>query len=252
MHSNNWSSKKGLKLTFTGPPLSEGPRPALFYFALSAEESLKKDPFNQIVAALQGKEIRIFSATLPAHENNLPPENALNVWASKMAEGIPILPNFLNILKEGLSSLFDEGVIQLGKCAVCGLSRGAFIAFHLAASTLEIDTVLAFAPLTRLSDAKEFKDSLDLPEVHALDLEHEVKNLFNRRVRIYIGNDDRRVSTSHSFSFAHLLAKAAREHHIYSSPIEIIIGPSIGHLGHGTSKKTFEKGANWIKKVYDL
>ena len=249
---NSYSTKKGFKLKFVGPPLKEGPKPAFFYFALSAQDSLSKDPFNQIVAALQSKKIRVFSATLPGHENNLPPENALNVWADKMTQESLLLPELIQDLKEAVDSLFDEGAIEKGKCAVGGLSRGAFIAFHLAAASKEIDTVLAFAPLTRLSDAKEFKEIAHLPQVHALDLEQQAKNLFNKRVRIYIGNDDRRVFTSHSFSLTHLLAKRARENRIYSSPIEMIIGPSIGYLGHGTSKKTFEKGADWIKQEYSL
>ena len=249
---NSYSPKKGFDLKFVGPPLEEGPKPALFYFALSAQDSLQKDPFNQMVTALQSEKIRIFSATLPGHENNLPPEKAIYVWAAKMTENPSFLLQFMHALEEALNSLFDEGLIEPGKCAVSGLSRGAFIAFHLAALCEKIDAVLAFAPLIRLGDAKEFKEIMHMPCVFELDLEKQADKLFNKKVCIFIGNDDRRVFTSHSFSLIQLLAKKAREERINSSPIEMIIGPSIGHLGHGTSKKTFEQGADWIKQHYNL
>ncbi|MCB1084213.1 MAG: hypothetical protein KDK61_07865, partial [Simkania sp.] len=75
---------------FVGPRLEEGPLPTLIYFALSAEDSLERDPFNQPVQFLEGLPLRIFSITLPGHENNLPPEDALNVWEERMKKGDPV------------------------------------------------------------------------------------------------------------------------------------------------------------------
>ena len=41
------TTASNLEVYFTGPPIEEGPRPALFYFALSGHQSLTLDPFNQ-------------------------------------------------------------------------------------------------------------------------------------------------------------------------------------------------------------
>jgi predicted esterase len=220
---------------FIGPPLEDGPMPTLFYFSLSAKTSLEQDPFNQPVQFLEGTPIRIFSVTLPAHENNLPPENAMDVWEERMKGGDLVIPPFIEKLKGIVNELKPH--IKGGNLIAAGLSRGAYIACHLAAVCPEITHLLGFAPLTRFRAAKE------------LDLEILVPSLYNRTIRFYIGNHDTRVGTDHAFSFIDHLAKEAHKHRIRSSPIELIVGPSIGYQGHGTSPKVFKEGAAWVKEV---
>lgn len=220
---------------FVGPPLEDGPMPTLFYFSLSAKASLEQDPFNQPVQFLEGAPIRIFSVTLPAHENNLPPENAMNVWEERMKRGDPVIPPFIERLQKIVQELKPS--IKEGNLVVAGLSRGAYIACHLAAVLPEITHILGFAPLTRFRSAEN------------LNLETLTPALYNRTIRFYIGNHDTRVGTNHAFSFIDQLAKEAHKHRLRSSPIELIIGPSIGYQGHGTSPEVFKDGAEWIKGV---
>lgn len=234
-------SRSELEILFIGPPLEEGPLPALFYFALSAKDSLQKDPFNQPVQFLVDFPLRVFSITLPAHENNLPPENAIHVWAKKMNHGENILSTFINQVSQEISDL--SPYIAKGKWGVAGLSRGAFIACHVAAKCPEVTHILGFAPLTRLTHNKEFSGE----EAESLALEALVPKIYNRKIRFYIGNHDTRVGTEHAFSFIHALAEEAHKHRIRSSPIELIIRPSIGYQGHGTSFDTFKDGAKWIR-----
>lgn len=231
VHTYEVSSKT--HVSYVGPLLKEGPLPTLFYFALSAEDSLKRDPFNQPVQFLEGLPIRIFSITLPAHENSLPPENALNVWEERINKGDPVIPPFIEIVRETIDHL--KPYIKDGKLAVAGLSRGAYIACHVAAVCPEISHILGFAPLTRFRAAKN------------LDLETLIPTLYNRSIRFYIGNQDSRVGTEQTFSFIYKLAAEAHKKRIRSSPIELFIGPSIGYQGHGTSPETFKTGAEWIK-----
>jgi esterase FrsA len=220
---------------FIGPPLEEGPMPTLFYFSLSARISLEQDPFNQPVQFLEGTPIRVFSVTLPAHENNLSPENAMDVWEERMKGGDLVIPPFIEKLKGIVDELKPH--IKEGNLIAAGLSRGAYIACHLAAVCPEITHLLGFAPLTRFRAAKE------------LDLETLAPSLYNRTIRFYIGNHDTRVGTDYAFSFIDHLAKEAHKHRIRSSPIELIVGPSIGYQGHGTSPKIFKEGAAWVKEV---
>ncbi len=88
-----------LEIACIGPELSYGPLPALFYFALSAQDSLNLDPFNQPAVYLSSLPMRIFSITLPGHENQLPPTQALEVWAREIAVGNNVIATFVSKVK---------------------------------------------------------------------------------------------------------------------------------------------------------
>ncbi|QVL58155.1 MAG: hypothetical protein KFB93_03495 [Simkaniaceae bacterium] len=233
MTIRSYETSGNTKVLFSGPPLEEGPLPTLFYFALSAEDSLQRDPFNQPIQFLEDLPLRIFSLTLPAHENNLPPENAMNIWEDRMKAGDTVIPPFIETVQKAITHI--KPYIKEGKLGVAGLSRGAYIACHVAAVCPEISYILGFAPLTQFRAAKN------------LDLETLIPTLYNRNVRFYIGNQDSRVGTDHAFSFIYKLAAEAHKNRIRSSPIELFISPSIGYQGHGTSPEIFKAGAEWIK-----
>lgn len=235
-----------LKVSYVGPHLSLGPLPALFYFALSAEDSLSLDPFNQSVVYLSKLPMRIFSLTLPGHENNLPRTHALDVWAKEIASGHNVIAEFIAKLKLTVTTLLNEGFLIPGKLAVSGLSRGAFIATHAAAEISEFHWILGFAPLIKPAFAKEFQEITDLPLVNALSLENLVSKLTDRHLRFYIGNLDTLVGTRLCFDFVENLSQAASENKLRSPQVELIIGPSIGRYGHGTSKEVFHEGAQWV------
>ena len=99
------------------------------------------------------------------------------------------------------------------------------------------------APKGRFYGAHEFCNCLD-----RWDLTHLAEKICNRNVRCYIGNRDMRVGTGACFEFISTLSDTAFEQKISSSPIELIIGPSIGHKGHGTSPEVFRQGAAWMEK----
>lgn len=230
------------EVLFTGPSIEEGPKPTIFYFALSAEDSLGKDPYNQPVQFSEGSPFRIFSMTLPGHENNLPPENALNVWAERMAQGEKVIPDFIEKVVQAIQALSHH--FEGGTLSVMGLSRGAFIACHVAAACPLVKNIVGYAPLTKLSYAKEFK----ILAGKALDLEHLIPKLYDRSIRFYIGNNDTRVGTDHAFSLIHSLAKTAQESKIRIPPIEMLIYPSVGRHGHGTPPKIFKNGIDYLKR----
>lgn len=205
-------------MMMVGPPLEDGPLPAIIYFALSAEESLHLDPFDQPVKALESKKVRVFSFTLPHHENQ---KRDLSKWTEE------IIADFVRTVKAKLPDLNASGI------GVMGLSRGAMMACRLAAICPEITHVLGFAPYSSFLDGIE-------------------NRLYDRHVRFYIGNLDTRVGTRECFDIIEKLAKKAQEQKIRSPPIELIISPSIGFKGHGTPKHIFEAGANWLKEQLNV
>lgn len=225
----------GDHIKYLGPDVKEGPLPAVFYFALSAEDSLQLDPFNQFVTFLQDLPLRIFSITLPGHGEGLLKENAIKYWIKHMKEDSSFLTKFFDETAQSMSEL-KEGVILPEKCAVAGLSRGAFAAMHIAARLPWIQTILGFAPMTKLEGYNE------------LDIENIASAIASRNIRLYIGNRDTRVGTDNCFNLMIKLSNEAHAQRVSTSPIDLIIGPSIGYQGHGTSKEIFEKGADWIKK----
>jgi dienelactone hydrolase len=241
-------TRSGSTVYFKGPEASLGPLPALFYFALSGEESLCLDPYNQIAAFLSDAPLRIYSLTLPWHGKDYDHTKAMAHWAHEVELGSTFIREFVNESVATIHDLTEEGWIEPGKIAVSGLSRGGFIASHIAAANPKIGSLLAFAPLTQLSYAQHFETSEGLAFADALNVHHLVDKLIHTHVRFYIGNRDLRVGTELSFQFIRDLAKTAYEHHIRSPQAELIISPSIGHKGHGTAPGVFLDGANWIKR----
>jgi len=227
-----------------GPPLEEGPLPALFYFSLSDEESLHLAPFNTPVTLLGGKPLRIFSITLPAHGPGFDKHKAIAQWAEWIGEGKKPLVDCIESICKTIDSLYEKNLITT--LATAGLSRGAFFATHIAACEPRVRAVLGFAPLTDLSYAKDFAAIKEDPHVKTMALHHLVPSLINTPIRFYIGNRDTAVSTSHCFQFIDHLANTAFDNGIRSPRAELVISPSIGHRGHGTPAHIFEAGANWI------
>jgi len=217
-----------LDMRYIGPNFDEGLKAAVFYFALSAHDSLFLDPFNQPALELQKSGLRVFSFTLPGHDT-LPKETALECWTPAL------LTTFVDEVCSTIQELHQKQLIT--KCAVMGLSRGVFIAAHVAAKLSMLETLLGFAPLTNLS----YVPGWDLPSLS--------EKLYSKTIRCYIGNRDVRTGTEKTFSWLLKLADLAFAKGIRTAPIELIISPSIGRDGHGTSPENFRAGAQWLAKV---
>jgi len=230
-------------LFHVGPALDHGPLPSIFYFCLSGPDSLTLDPINQPVQFLGKKWIRIFSMTLPAHEEGLSPDEALAVWAEEIAQGKDPLSEFFESALAAVEYTVRQKFADPHKLGIAGLSRGGFVASHIAAREKRFKAILQFAPLTRLSKGGDFAAIADHPLVQSLDVFHLAKHLANRHIRFYIGNKDTRVHTKSCLEFAMELT----DHSTHRSPqIELIMTPSIGQWGHGTSPEAFRQGAEWL------
>jgi predicted esterase len=187
--------------------------------------------------------IRIFSMTLPGHENDLPAKDAMKIWADDIAKGRDCVSDFLDAAQLAVDFAIKEKFADPEKLAASGLSRGAFIAAHLAAGDERFRHLLGFAPLSCLSKIKEFAHLKDHPLVDSLDLIHLSEKLSDRHVRMYIGNEDTRVGTKDCVDFAMSIVKHKKTR---VAQVELLIYPSIGQMGHGTPPEIFKQGADWI------
>ena len=235
-----------IQVTHIGPPLDKAHQPTVFYFALSGKDSVALDPYNQPALYLAKHGIRVFSLDLPAHGPNMNALDAVGVWAQEFAEGKDPISPFLDQIIFAIDALIAKGLIVREKIGVMGLSRGGLIASLIAAKYENIRAVVGFAPMTELSFASEFADLQDNENVRAINLQSHVAALCVKPIRYYIGNRDERVGTDKCFELVQNLANYAFEQNISNPPVEMIITPSVGQMGHGTSKEVFEAGADWI------
>lgn len=182
--------------------------------------------------------MRVFSRTLPFHGPGFDNQEAMGHWAHELAGNHNLFAPFIQETQKEIQGLIRESVIDPAHLGVMGLSRGAFVAAHLAAKEPLIKTLLGFAPLTALTG--------DHPLFHTLSLENIAHALIGKRVRFYIGNRDERVKTASCFSLIEHLADLNWHHGHRSPPVELIISPSIGYKGHGTPPEVFRDGARWL------
>lgn len=247
---------QGNEIFYQGLGPEAGPLPALFYFALSGEESLTLAPYNTPAALLEETPCRIYSMTIPGHGPGFDKFHAIRYWADQFGQEEDILHPFFENVVFSIDWLIRNEYVDPQYIAVAGLSRGAFIATHLAAHEKRIQTVLGFAPLTRLDHLQEFASAEHSTRVKMLvsrlDLEHVVNNLTHlRHLRFYIGNRDERVSTDACYAFIRKLAQTAHDVRARHMSIELRLTPSVGHKGHGTAPQTFEEGVNWVKDLLE-
>ncbi|MDN3505846.1 MAG: prolyl oligopeptidase family serine peptidase [Simkaniaceae bacterium] len=234
--------RSDIEVAHIGPSFDKGRLPSVFYFALSAEESLNLDPYNQPAVYLANKGVRVFSLNLPAHGPNLIATDAIRVWAEEFRQGKDPLAPFLKNARFAIEALIEKGLITSEKIGFMGLSRGGLIS-SLVATEFDVCAILGFAPMTVLSYAKEFASE---DEAKDYSLFNHIDTLCKKSIRFYMGNRDTRVGTDKCYELALQLANRAYEKGSRSPPIELIVAPSIGHMGHGTPKATFEAGADWL------
>lgn len=232
-----------LDIEYLGPSIDEGEASTVIYFSLCAKESLSLDPFNQPAMFLKNKNFRVFSITLPGHGRDYDKYKAMQYWADNLEE----LLTFIQNVKKFADHLIETKVTKPNNIGVMGLSRGGFIAAHLATHP-HIKAALGFAPVTDLNSLNEFQNHDNDNIMKKLSLDSTLGSLINKKVRFYIGNRDVRVNTACAFNFISQIAEAAYHERIRSSNAELIVGPSIGQYGHGTSPQTFEDGASWLEK----
>jgi pimeloyl-ACP methyl ester carboxylesterase len=235
-----------IKVYHRGPALKQGPLPSIFYFSLSGEESLNLDPYNQPAMLLAEQGLRVFSLTLPGHEGVFPHKAAIKEWSDAISSGNNIIATFVETCLQALNILIDKQYVDPNYVGVAGLSRGAFIATHLAVQDPRITTVLGFAPLTTFSTMKDFESMSEMSLAQSLSIKNLIPFLIKKSVRYYIGNHDTMVNTQECFSFIHDLAEAGYQETHRFIPAELIIYPSIGHKGHGTPPEIFQDGSMWL------
>ncbi len=235
-----------LMFDYLGPPQESGPLPAFIYLSISAEESLHLEPYCQPATLVADDWLRVFSFTLPGHDDNRDTSQAINYWAEQLRHGHDVLTPFIESSAQTIHALIKKEIIDSKHLAIGGLSRGALLAAHIASLVPSIKSFVGFAPMTKLSIAPAFAGL----NVSHFDIENLVEKLMHlHHVRFYIGNRDRLVSTDACYSFIRTLTEEAFERNRRFCKPELVISAAIGRDGHGTSRETFQAGAQFIQEA---
>jgi dienelactone hydrolase len=105
---------------------------------------------------------------------------------------------FERFVREAMAVIDDcirLGFARPGGIAVCGASRGAYMALRLLAADARVVRAAAFAPVTDWRNLREFGPIRDSEEVEALKLHRYIERLAGKPIFMSIGNRDERVGT---------------------------------------------------------
>lgn len=219
--------------SYLGPDLDQGPLPALFYFALSAEESLCKEPYNQPTSIIDLLPCRVFSLSLPLHDGSYESSKvAIDKYLESFAKGVDLIFPFIESVYKGINILIDRKDLLADQIGLMGLSRGAIIATYIGARANY--PIALLSPLTSLS---------------TLNLSCLTSQLEKNPFYIAIGNRDLRVGSAQVIDFFGKLCKNMDSLPSYLSlDYHLSVYPSIGAGGHGTPEKEFKKAIEWMAK----
>jgi len=227
------------------------PAPTLFVFQ-GGLETLNQEPvFTEVPRLLLPHGFISVALDAPAHgedhRRNEPPE--LAGWRARIEEGDDFVAAFNTRASKVLDYLIKEGWTDPSRVAVCGTSRGGFLAFHFAATDQRIRLAAGISPVSDLMDLREFKGTRYRAEAEKYSLIELAPRLAHRPVWLSIGNHDLRVNTDRTIAFARALVAAAATPQGANAmiPVDLLVGPTPGHskIDHAS-----ELLAAWILKQF--
>ena len=148
-------------------------------------------------------------------------------------------------LSEVVDHLIATGVADPDRIALCGTSRGGFLALHFAAFDHRIKAVAAYAPVTDLMVLREFEGAENVPLVAELSAIRLAEGLASQPVWIIIGDRDERVGTDESIAVARAItAEALRRGEPGEVELHVLPEPK----GHTSPRGATDMAASWIHR----
>jgi dipeptidyl aminopeptidase/acylaminoacyl peptidase len=182
---------------------------------------------------------------IPSHgaERRADEPEGLEGWNYRTSRNEDFVAESTRRLTSVLDFLLVRHLADPRRIAVCGTSRGGFLALHFAAKDKRIRCVAAFAPVTDLLMLREFHNQTDTPFAKSLALHNHVDDLAGKPIWIVIGDQDDRVGTDKAISFARQLTAASLKHKVESRG-ELHVLPE--SRGHTLPDRVSDDAAAWI------
>ena len=230
---------------------SEAPSPVLINLGNSIEGILGSEYFRQSGNALAELGYLSVSIDLPGHgkQRREDEPEGLKAWRVRLERGENFVAENNGRLSDVVDHLIASGMADPKRIAICGTSRGGFLALHFAAHDRRVKTVAAFAPVTDLMVLKEFQGAENVTLVGELTAIRLAERLADRSVWIIIGDRDERVGTDESIAVARAItAEALRQGESSDVELHVLTEPK----GHTTPRGAAELAAVWINRQVEI
>ncbi len=221
------------------------PAPTLFVFSASVQESLGDPYYRQCGKTLADLGYLCVSLDLPGHGSDRregEPEG-LDAWRFRSDHDEDFVSPFTQQAKSVLDFLIESGYTAPDRVAVCGTSRGGFMALQFAAVEPRIRATAAFAPVTALGTLREFEGATDPSRVSELSLHARAGDLAGRSLWLVIGDRDKRVGTDEAIAFARAVTQSSIAKG-KTADVTLIVKPE--PKGHTTPEGSPNLAAEWI------
>lgn len=231
--------------------LPTAPSPTLIVLATTIEKTLGDAYYRQCGNALSRHGYLLVSIDLPCHgkEHRSGEPQGLDGWRHRCERGDDFVAETNKRLAEILDYLIAAGHTDAARVAVCGTSRGGYLALQFAAYDPRVKCVAAYAPVTDLTVLREFHGAEENALVRSLALNQQAEKLAGRAVWIIIGDRDKRVGTDHAIALARRVTGAALARGVDSHvDLHVMAEPR----GHTTPADAPEQSAAWLRRKLAL
>ena len=243
-------TESGVKYGVWGYPV-ERPAPVLINLGSTIDDILSRAYFRQSGNELAEQGYLSVSIDIPGHgdQHRAGEPDGLKAWRYRADRNGNFVTKNNQRLTEVVDHLISTGVADPNRIAVCGTSRGGFLALYFAAHDPRVKMVAAFAPATDLLVLREFDGADEVSLVHELATEKLADHLRGKSVWISIGDRDERESTEEAITTARAITHAALRRG-ESSQVELHVSPE--PKGHTTPQGAAAMAAAWIYQQHHI
>lgn len=237
-------TKTGVRFGIWGEAASR-PAPTLIILGSTIEATLGDAYFRQCGNTLSRHGYLCVSIDIPCHGEQARSKEpgGLEGWRRRCEQNEDFVAENNERLSKVLDHLIGVGYTDATRIAICGTSRGGFLALHFAAHDARVKCVAAYAPVIDLTALSEFRGAETNKTVTALALTRQAHKLAQRASWIIIGDRDDRVGTDHSIALARrITAEALAKKLAGHVELHVVTEPQ----GHTTPAGAAEKSAQWM------
>jgi dienelactone hydrolase len=212
----------------------------LLHLGLSMHHALDVPPYMTVPQRFLDAGHLVATFDLPQHGGWINEfGEGLTGMARALAAGHDVFADLVSMGHGVIDRCLASGIVQPGRIAVSGISRGGHAALHLLAADRRIAAGAAFAPVTDLPAVSEFTAVADAPLVQQANAQELVPALASRPLFISINADDARVSSQHCIRFFQALRAAAPAD--IAQQLRVDPGDT-----HTVSDAAYQAGADWL------
>ncbi|WP_157605211.1 alpha/beta hydrolase family protein [Schlesneria paludicola] len=229
------------------PAKLKGPAPTLLIFAHGLDVMRQQPVYTEVATLLESKGWISIIVEPPCHGEDARADEPAQLagWRHRAEQNEPFIAAFCAKASEVLDTLVDEKITDPDRVAVCGTSRGGFLAYHFAASDPRIKATAGISPVTRLRALREFTTIEPADKADQLDVAKVASKLVGRGVWLSIGNHDLRVSTDDAIAFTRAVVEASARVDQPDAviPVELIVAAA---PGHSKIDQAHQRLADWL------